>query len=72
MPIIGFVDTSSPHNAKNHIRLAEMKTLWKAVRGGGKRTLAGRAPEEDDAGGTNRNEGRDVGPAPPQKRPCAR
>ncbi len=36
------------------------------------RTLAGRAPEEDDAGGTNRNEGRDVGPAPPQKRPCAR
>jgi hypothetical protein len=29
--------TSSPHNAKNHIRLGEMKSLWKAARGGGKR-----------------------------------
>ena len=37
MPITGFVDTSSPHSAKNHIRLGEMKSLWKAARGGGKR-----------------------------------
>jgi hypothetical protein len=36
MPITDFVDTSRPHNAKDHIRLGEMKRFWKAAFGGGK------------------------------------
>ena len=39
VPITALVDTSSPHNAKNHIKLAEMKSFRKAVVGGGKRSL---------------------------------
>jgi hypothetical protein len=35
MPITDFVDTSRPHNAKDHIRLGEMKRFRKAALGGG-------------------------------------
>ena len=38
VPITDFVDTSRPHNANDHIRLGEMKRLWKAVLGGGRRS----------------------------------
>src|SRR5947208_15643320 len=36
VPITDFVDTSCPHNTKNHITLGEMKRFRKAALGGGK------------------------------------
>jgi hypothetical protein len=35
LPMTGFVDTSHPHTAKDHIRLGEMKQFRKAALGGG-------------------------------------
>jgi hypothetical protein len=34
--ITDFVDTSRPHNTKDHIRLGEMNRFWKAALGGGR------------------------------------